>query len=296
MFSTVSGVLAANVAPAGTFTVGYPTGFSRGNFATGLDHKMSLGQADISEPEGMTLSFGASVVTVTNTSTSTWQAGTPFTFQFDRSGTGLSIPVVVGGREVCQPLEVASIDLGSPIAPSANAIALSQSVAIAPALTLINGALGVNGVADLGLTGRAVVAAWTNTAVLTVRGFDMFGRAMTESSGSGTSFAGKKAFKIVTSITFSAAVTGATVGTSDILGLPVRLPSAGNVLRELENGATATAGTIVAAQATSTAPTALTADIRGTYDPSSACDGSRGFMLIVVLGDPRNVGELQFAG
>lgn len=292
-FSVIQGVVASNVAPAGTMVVTYPTGTSRGNFANGLDHKMVMGQIDITEPQGMTLAFGTASVTITNTTASTWAAGTTYYLQLDKAGE-LDF-VSVAGKDLFEPMQVVQIDLGSPAAAAANNIALSQSVDIAPALTVIAGALAASGVADLGLTGRNVVAAWTNTAVITVKGTDVHGRAMTESSASGISFAGKKAFKTVTSITFSAAVTGATVGTGDVLGLPVRLPSTGLVLRELENGATATAGTLVAAQATSTAATATTADVRGTYDPNSACDGSKGFKLICVLGNPRDVGEAQFA-
>lgn len=292
-FSVIQGVVASNVAPAATMVVAYPAGSSRGNFANGLDHKMVMGQSDISEPEGMTLSFGASSVTITNTTSGTWTVGTTFYLQLDRAGE-LDL-VSASGKNLFEPVQIVQIDLGSPAAAAANNIALSQSVAIAPALTLINGTLATGGVADLGLTGRNVVAAWTTTAVMTVKGTDMHGKAMTESSASGVSFTGKKAFKTVTSITFSAAVTGATVGTGDVIGLPVRLPSTGLVLRELENGATAVAGTLVAAQATSTAATATTADVRGTYDPNSACDGSKGFKLICALGNPRDVGEAQFS-
>lgn len=293
MFSVVNGVLAASVAPAASFVVGYPAGSSRGNFAAGLDHKMAMGQSDISEPEGMTLVFGAAGVTVTNASAGTWAAGSNYYFQFDR--TGSDVAVSANGKELYLPLELVQVELGSPAASTANGIALSQAVAIAPALAVIAGALAANGVADLGLTGRNVVAAWTNAAIITVTGFDMHGKKMVEQSASGTALAGKKAFKTVTSISFNAAVTGVTVGTGEVLGLPVRLPSVGNVIRELENGATAGAGTLVAAQTVSTAATATTADVRGTYDAASACDGLKGFSLICALGDPANLGEAQYS-
>src|SRR3546814_5252721 len=48
-----------------------------------------------------------------------------------------------------------------------------------------------------------------------------------------TAASGKKAFKTVTAIAVSATTTAAvTVGTGDVLGLPVYLPSSGAVLKE----------------------------------------------------------------
>lgn len=292
-FKIVSGTLAAAVAPSATVAISYPPGTSRGTFATGVDHYMMLGQDKITEPEGMTLSFGASSVTVTNAGASTWAAGTDFLFQFDEAGDGNAVSR--SGVELYDPLSVVLVDLGSPIVGDADGVCASQAITALAGGT-INGALASGGVADLRLTGRNVVAAWTGTAVMTVTGTDIFGNVLVESSASGTSLTGKKAFKTVTSVAVSADVTGATVGTGNVLGLPVRLPAAGNILRELENGATATAGTTVGALASSTPSTATTADVRGTYVPNSTPDGSKGFQLICALPDPAFAGEAQYAG
>lgn len=293
-FKVVQGILAAAVAPTATVAIGYPPGTSRGSFAQGVDHYMILGQDKITEPEGMTLSFGASSVTVTNAGASTWPAGAKFAFQFDQSGA-YNI-VSRNNVPLYEPVHLQLVDLGSPIAGAANSIATSQAITLVGAGATINGALGSGGVADLGLTGRNVVAAWTGTAVMTVTGTDIFGAALVERSASGTSLTGKKAFKTVTSVTVSADVTAATVGTGNVLGLPVRLPGAGYILRELESGATATAGTTVGALASSTPSSATSADIRGTYVPNSTPDGSKGFQLICALPDPAFAGEAQYAG
>ena len=74
----------------------------------------------------------------------------------------------------------------------------------------------------------------------------------------------------------------------------MRLPGTGYVIRELLNGAPATAGTVVAA--VDTAATATTGDVRGTYDPNAAADGDRVFQLFAFLPDPSDRGEAQFAG
>lgn len=238
--------------------------------------------------------LGMAVLTVTNSGTSTWPAGTNFIFQFDESG--IANIVTRNNVRLYEPVCLALVDLGSPIAGAANSIATSQAITLVGAGATINGALAASGVADLGLTGRNVVAAWTGTAVMTVTGKDIFGNTLVESSASGTSFTGKKAFKTVTSVKVSADVTGATVGTGNVLGLPVRLPAAGNIIRELENGATITAGTTVGALASSTPSSATSADVRGTYVPNSTPDGSKGFQLICALPDPAFAGEAQFAG
>ena len=139
-----------------------------------------------------------------------------------------------------------------------------------------------------------MVAAWTTTAVLTVTGTDEYGSVVVESSASGTSLAGKKAFKTITAVAASTAITGCTVGTGDVLGLPVFIPNIGCVIAELEDGADATAGAVVAG-ATAEA-TATTGDVRGTYDADSACNGSLAFELLAALDDPNELGVAQFAG
>lgn len=289
----VRGELAAAVADGATFTVDYPSDSSRGDFALGTAHKLVIGQNVLSQPEDIGLSFGASAVTVTNRTGGAFADEAPYYFEFDV--VGAENPARSSGAELYTAMTVGHVNLGSPIAADADGISASQAVA-ADANALINGALAANDAVDLGCTGRNVVAAWTGAAVCTVTGTDIFGNAVVESSASGTSFTGKKAFKTVTSVHFSAAVTAATVGTGDVLGLPVRLSNSAFVLKELENGAAATAGTLVAGLALDTASTATTADVRGTYDPNSACDGSKAFALVVALADPTFLGQPQYAG
>jgi hypothetical protein len=170
-----------------------------------------------------------------------------------------------------------------PDAPDADGVIASQAITAAggPA-TGINGALASGGVATFDVP-RGVVAAWTGTATMTVTGTDMYGRAQSETSGSGTSFAGKKAFKTITAVAVSADVTGATVGTGDVLGLPFRVTDGGYLVRVGWDGAMAdNAGTFVAADATSPA-TATTGDTRGTFDPSSAANGTRRLVIAMAL-------------
>jgi hypothetical protein len=117
-------------------------------------------------------------------------------------------------------------------------------------------------------------------------------------TGTAKTAAGLKAFKYIRSIAIASASdsTGNTinVGFGDVLGLHVALPQKGLVVREMEDGAAPTAGTLVAAVRSTAAAT--TGDVRGTYDPNSACDGSKAFELLALLPDPSDKGVAQYAG
>lgn len=210
-----------------------------------------------------------------------------------RIGGGLSPSRDVRGAPF--PHALVLEDLGTPAAAAANNIATTQSVTASVAANL-NGSLVSSGVATLDVP-RNVVAAWTNTAVITVTGHDKYGQLMIERSASGTSFTGKKAFKTVTAVTFSADVTGATVGTGTVLGLSNRCAAGGFVQAKL-NDNTAETGTAVVGDAT--AASATTGDVRGTYAPSGTLNGSnRVRVLYAVKHGPDTAdafGVSQYAG
>lgn len=290
-YDVVEVTLGGSVAADATFTVDYPSNRDAGDYQGGREHKAySMAYGEIAA----TYSFGTAEVTVTNKSGVTLAADTKIWVQLDRLGRDEV------GRGLADPdkmvdASVIVINLGAPDTADADGAVASQAATAADGLaTGINGALASGGVATFDVP-RNVVAAWTTTAVLTVTGTDAFGNTIVESSASGTSMTGKKAFKTITDIAVSVDVTGLTVGNGDVLGIPVFLPSAGMVLKELQDGAAATAGTLVAGVATNPA-TATTGDVRGTYDPNAACDGAKAFQLIAAIPDPTDKGVAQFAG
>lgn len=174
-----------------------------------------------------------------------------------------------------------------PAAKSATAVCAAQAIAAAGAAT-INGASASGGVATFDYA-RAVNVDSTDTGdttqTVTVTGTDYWGQAQTETIAlNGTTLvAGQKAFKTITSVIVSAALTGnLTVGNEDIFGLPYRVTDAGYLFRVGWAGALAQdAGTFVAAD-TATA-TATTNDVRGTYAPSSAANGTRRLVIGIAL-------------
>ncbi|MBP9870548.1 MAG: hypothetical protein KBC53_03505 [Nitrosomonas sp.] len=297
-FDTVAVYLGADVANGGTFTVSYPSGKNLGDYAFAFGHFLSLNGDTLRQPQDITLSFSTSSVTVTNDTGSTLPAGSKGYFQFEKAGDDKRIVGYTGATRVdvkrTQGAEIVRINLGAPITADDDGVCASQGGSSGVAMT-INGALTTSGVATFDVP-RAVVAAWTNTAILTIVGTDEYGNAVIETSASGTSHAGKKAFKTVTSVTPNATITGATVGTGDVLGLPVFLSSSALILKELQDDAAATAGTTVAGLTRNTESTSTTADVRGTYDPNAACNGAKAFSIVVVLQDPEFQGNAQYAG
>lgn len=294
-FKKVEASAGSDIATNGTQTFPYPAGTNAGSFAA-FGHKLWVDkfQRLLESPSDITVAFGGSNITVTYKGATTIPAGARLAAQFNILGEDDGEPEVSPKIAGVAELEVLKLSLGAPITADADGVSASQSVTVGTTpLALINGALASGGVATFDVP-RNVVAAWTGTAVLTVTGTDVYGNVVKESSASGTSLAGKKAFKTITSVSFSADVTGATVGTGDVFGLPVFLPGTAYVLKELEDGATASAGTVVAG--VSTAATATTGDVRGTYDPNSAANGTKVFDLIVALGDPDYKGVAQYAG
>ncbi|MCX7178043.1 MAG: hypothetical protein NTX56_04470 [Proteobacteria bacterium] len=120
----------------------------------------------------------------------------------------------------------------------------------------------------------------------TVYGYDVYGAPMTASRAgpNNNTVNTTKAFASVYLVSSSGAVaTNTSIGTSDVLGLPVAVANAGYVVHAGWDATLANdAGTFVAAVTTSPA-TATTGDVRGTYTPSSAADGSKRLALTLAL-------------
>lgn len=292
MIQTIRGVLAGAVAVGGTFTVPYPAKKNKGSFAGGVNIKLAVAQKVFSCPDDFTVAYGAANMTVTYNGPSALASGAEYYLQVDEAAAANATVDPKTGNVISKPMTVIAVNLGAPGAASANNIKTSAAqTAAAGAVAPAGGALVAGGVATLDApTGRNVVAAWTGAAVLTVRGTDIYGKPMSEASASGTAFTGKKAFATVTSIQVSADVTGLTVGTGAVLGLPVYTPSAALVLKELQDNAAAVAGTIVAGLNNVTKSTTTTGDIRGTYAPNAAPDGSKVYELLIASVDPANTG------
>lgn len=232
---------ASAVATSGTFTAAYPTDTTAGDFAA-YGHKVWAEglQAMFKQDDGMiSVSFGASDITVTYRGTTSLPANKQLICEFNMAGVA-DAPVNLVAPKRITYMPIVKLDLGAPDTADDNGIVESQDLTAAGVYSVLafNGVYGdpyANTKAVLDVP-RNVVAGWTGTAVLTVTGKDEYGDIMVESSASSTSFTGKKAFKEITSIAVSANVTSLTVGTGDVLGLPVYVDKIGGILQEYQDG------------------------------------------------------------
>lgn len=286
-------IAAANIANGDTLTVEYPNGTSAGTFLGGKNHKMLAMNALFECPKDFTLDFGASNITVTYNGATTIPLNSKIALQLDVAGEEVVDGLDGALTGIVAPLKVVRVELGSPLTSDDDYFRANAAVGGAGALTLLKNALDV--------PRNVIITSAGNDSGITfdVVGTDVYGAAVKETiTGANAGVAaGKKAFKSVTSVTASGAAAGnVKVGFGDVLGLPVYLPAGAHVLAELQDNAAASAGTKVAGLAVTTKSTATTADVRGTYDPNAACDGDKGFALLVALEDPTFKGNPQFAG
>lgn len=293
-FDIVRTTVSAAVPSGGTITFAYPAGKDAGSYRGSNQHVLSVRglMANFAFPSQFTVAFGSTIVVTYNGST-TIPAATEVSLQLNLVGATDKIPSIANTTLRVLNLAPFLVDFGAVDAADADGVVASQAITAASGLaTGINGALATGGVATFDVP-RNVVAAWTGTAVITVTGTDEYGVVIRESSASGTSLTGKKAFKTVTGVSVSADVTGATVGSGVVLGLPAFIPyAAGSVVKEIQDGANATAGTFVAG-VTSTA-TATTGDVRGTWAPNGTPNGTINFATVLLLDDPNYRGITQF--
>jgi len=230
-------------------------------------------------------------------------AGTTGTYTVNNSQTVTSTTITLSGDGTLNdpsPMDLGVGPLGRvyvwdcvPQTLQTANIAASQTASGSGAVTLTAGTSAKSVVRADGTTviqlntPRALQINTSTTArTITISGYDYFGQAMTEAitvATAGTAKSGKKAFYQIASATINGSATAVTIGTTDILGLPVRLIDAGYVVKVGWNNTLAQdAGTLVVADMTNPA-TSTTGDVRGTYTPSSASDGVKRLVMTIAL-------------
>jgi hypothetical protein len=182
-----------------------------------------------------------------------------------------------------------------PLTLQAAGLAALQTTAGAGNLTLTAGT-GVTTSVDATGTTRYVLDTPRNITLtsggnisavtFTVSGYDVYGQAMTEAitGPNANTVGGNKAFKSITKVAVNGAVgTSTSVGFGDKLGLPFALLDVGYVAH-LSWASTLARDTGTATAADTTSPaTSSTGDVRGTYAPSSASNGSRRLVMGIHL-------------
>lgn len=137
---------------------------------------------------------------------------------------------------------------------------------------------------------RIVSGGDDSAKTFTVVGYDVYGFPMSEAiTGANVGTAtGAKAFKYIASVTCSSTPAGTvTVGTTDVIGLPIRADVVGQCLIS-QASTLITASTGFTAAVTTTATT-TTGDVRGTYTLQTASDGTRR-TVITIMPTPTLIG------
>lgn len=221
-------------------------------------------------------------INIANTTTLTLHGNTPF-----ENPAPMDLGVGPLGRvyiwDVVPQAKVAN-NLATAQSPT-SAFTLTAGTSV-KAVTLTNGSLGY----ALDVPRALIITIGSGTIAnqtITISGYDYYGQPMSEAILTGTTpsttVSGKKAFYIVTSITTTGAVGGTVaVGTTDLLGIPVRVTNAGYITSVKSNNTLAQdAGSFVAAD-TATATTS-TGDVRGTYAPATASNGIVRTVMTIAL-------------
>lgn len=181
------------------------------------------------------------------------------------------------------------------VSSTAAGITVGVSITNAASGATVASLLAIDGAAGYVLNGNpGTIRSWDPTKLIsravsftstgnisavnfTVNGYDIYGYAMTQTRAgpNNNTVNTTKAFKYISSITVDGAVgTNTSVGTSDIIGLPMRADRFSQV-EIYYNNALITASTGFVAAVTTSPATASTGDVRGTYALQSASDGTK---------------------
>lgn len=204
---------------------------------------------------------------------------------------------------------VTSTGAGITVVPTGGVQVMPSGVTIPAGTLAIDGLpgtvfLGSSGAVQLYDPSKALARAVTiscngndGTGTYTVQGFDIYGFAMSEAiTGSATSstVTGAKAFKFITSITPSGTInsTSVSAGQSDKYGFPLRADALGDIHVVWNNiNVTAVTGFVAAV---STAASATTGDVRGTYAVQTTA--SNGTIRLQIFNTPSVADLLSTSG
>lgn len=275
IFDTIPQTLqAANIAASQTPAAAGNLTLTAGTSATSVVRTNGTTVIQVDVPRALTITTGTAAATTLSTVVITGTAGQiSFSSQAGLvAGQYLAISGTYGGT-------------GS-ITGYSNPTTYQLSAVTATTATLLTTA-GAAVVTTAGTPTGLTYTLGAAPVTATISGYDYYGQAMTQAiTTSGlvsTAVTTTKAFYQISSIAVSAATGVAlTVGTSDVIGLPIRVIDAGYIVSNVWNSILDNdAGTFVSA-VTATA-TSTTGDVRGTYKPSNASNGSKRLVIAIAV-------------
>ena len=168
-----------------------------------------------------------------------------------------------------------------PVALDLDGIAVAQAVGAAGNLTLTSSTVTLDTPRTVDIVSSG---AGDTTQSATVYGTDQYGQAMSEliAFNGVTRVAGQKAFKKITRVAVSALMAGnASVGFTDVLGIPYRVLSRDYVTFNYNATVGLLAAVTVADQASPA--TTTTNDVRGTVTLATAADGAKRLVMTIAM-------------
>lgn len=217
-------------------------------------------------------------------------------------------PNMVSKRRGVPLHPIVQVDLGAPVTLDADGLIVAATSTELPNATTITYTPATAGTSPVdGANTTWVLDAPRNITIavthgssvvamtIVVTGKDTYGQRMTESlaiaaTGMSQSATGLKAFKSVDSIAITSAGNATTntmnLGWGDTLGLPYRLGGAYDILAKYVDGSLEAIGSGTQTAGDAAAATSSTGDVRGTWLPATATNGTRRFRIWMKIHDP----------
>lgn len=222
------------------------------------------------------------------------------------SGTGVASGTTVTGYGTATPNSLGasiSVTYTVSVSQTVSSATLTAQFASVNSCALPAGQAGsINLWNPQALLGRCVsvtAAASATATTATITGYDIYGYPMTQAVTvtAGSTVNSTKAFKYIKSVVLNAAdgTHAYSVGTADIIGLPLRSDTFGDIW--VNYGASLTASTLLTAAtgyvaAVTTAASSTTGDVRGTYALQAASSTGVNRLTIRQSPQPYNVGSI----
>ena len=302
MQTRFTATLASDVASGGTVSINYPAGVSQGQFT----YRPLIGDSvflDGGNPFNRSLwsaSFGATSVTITNSTGGTWYAGQRLTLTASQAGLSRSFKEQFTNTQdlntnpvFIQCMEQVFVSLG--VLETASTTFFINAAAVTG-----TGPITVLPTVSETLAARTVRVqssdAGDTTQTATILGRNFYGepiRQVVTLNGT-TIVVTTKAFKKIDKVIVSAAMAGTlSVGISTTVGMPVAwdniLPIAVGAIELVDGAVAGTPGTFTVAASNYELDSG--SDAFGTWTPNSAPNATRNYGLLITTGNLGFVGR-----
>jgi hypothetical protein len=221
------------------------------------------------------------------------------------SRLNLGSPIPLDADSLIKAATAAELPTSGSITYSAGTATTPQDTANVTTASLVDYTGTTNTVLTLDVPRNVTLAVTHSSSIASgtclVSGFDEYKQPLSElvtiaAAGTSSAYSGKKAFKYIKSITFTASAdmqaNTINVGHGDVLGLPYKIAAVADVFQVYRNDVKDTSATITAGVTTTASTT--TGDTRGTVATGIATD-TTSVIVWAAINDPNTVTGLRGA-